>query len=80
MKFLIATTLLCIVIIVPSQCSVVDKFKEFEIVPDILKVAPEKILEVCTDIELLPCSNHRRAKHYGNNFKYILINIKIKKI
>lgn len=61
MKFFIATALSCIVYtyVVPVQCSVVDKFKEFEIVPDIFKVSPKKLLEVRTDIELLLSPNRR---------------------
>ncbi|KAJ6637829.1 Phosphatidylethanolamine-binding protein like F40A3.3, partial [Pseudolycoriella hygida] len=31
---------------VPSECSVAEKFKEFEIVPDILSVAPSKLLQI----------------------------------
>lgn len=47
MKILIAILLICLVSVTPSMSSsVADKFKEFEIIPDILNVAPPKLLEV----------------------------------
>lgn len=46
MKVLVVISLLCMVNVSPSVCSIVEKFKEFEIVPDVLTVAPSKLLEV----------------------------------
>lgn len=46
MKVLVVISLLCMVNVAPSVCSVIEKFKEFEVVPDILTVAPSKLLEV----------------------------------
>lgn len=46
MKVLVVISLLFMVNVSPSVCSIVDKFKEFEVVPDVLTVAPSKLLEV----------------------------------
>ncbi|XP_037049415.1 protein D3-like [Bradysia coprophila] len=46
MKVLIAISLLALVNVAPSMCSVSAKFKEFEIIPDILNVAPSKLIEI----------------------------------
>jgi len=47
MKILVVISFLCLVNAIPSTCSVIaEKFKEFEVVPDILNVAPTKLLEV----------------------------------
>lgn len=47
MKILIGILLIYLVNVAPTTCSsVAEKFKEFEIIPDILNVAPSKLLEV----------------------------------
>jgi len=43
MKLLVAIALWCLVVV---ECSITDKFKEFEVVPDILNVAPTNLLEI----------------------------------
>lgn len=45
MKIFIAILLIYLVNVATSS-SVAEKFKEFEIIPDILNVAPSKLLEV----------------------------------
>lgn len=53
MKAFIVISLLCVVNVESSLGSIVEKFKEFEVIPDILNVAPSKLLEVGLHWQLL---------------------------
>ncbi len=68
MKVLVVVLLFSLVNVTPSTCSVAAKFKEFEIIPDILDVAPSKLLEVGKSISLSDGYFHRSGFLNGSHW------------